>query len=184
MLIQNLKPIKDKLEIVEEKIDQLLSSANPTGLTFTPLTLQPTYESNSSNGWHIAPQNLQALYDSDSSSASNLFEVVGGVAWANGEIILLPGVAIPQFTRINFKVGLRNSNNNRCMFELAAFNVSFSSYVNLWSYFGTLSNTQDLIANIDVIIPYVWDRLRFKMWDTTSWAPQARFYDLKVWEVS
>lgn len=168
-----------------EELKTLVQNQQPaTALTFTPLNLQPTYQSNSSHGWAVAPQNLQALYDADSSTASNLFEVAGGVAWANGEIILFPGVAIPQFTRINFKVGIRNNNNNRCMFELAAFNVGFSSYINLWSYFGNLSNTQDLIANIDVIIPYVWDKLRFKMWDTTSWAPQARFYDLKVWEVS
>lgn len=168
-----------------EELKTLVQNQQPaTALTFTPLNLQPTYQSNSSHGWAVAPQNLQALYDADSSTASNLFEVAGGVAWANGEIILFPGVSIPQFTRINFKVGIRNNNNNRCMFELAAFNVGFSSYINLWSYFGNLSNTQDLIANIDVIIPYVWDKLRFKMWDTTSWAPQARFYDLKVWEVS
>lgn len=183
MLIQNLKPIKNKLEIVEEKIDQLLNSANPTGVTFTPLTLQPTYQLGSSNGWMIEPQNLNTLYDNDQSSASNLFQVGGG-SWVYGEVILLPGISIPNYSRVQMKLGIRNSNNTRSLFELAAFNVAVNAYINFWSSIENTSATQDVIVNVDIILPYIWDKVRFRLWDVGQYFAQARFYDLKVWEVS
>lgn len=168
-----------------EELKTLVQNQQPvTGLTFTPLILQPTYQSNSSDGWATAPANLQALYDADEATASNLFGIRFDVAKSWGEIIMIPGISIPSHTRIEFKVGIRNSGNNISLFELAVFNVALFSYMNVWSYYGAASSTQDLIVNIDAGIHYVWDKLRFKLVHAGDFAPQARFYDLKVWEVS
>jgi hypothetical protein len=167
-----------------DTIESILDNQTPTGLSFNLLSLNPAYEVYSSHGWNTAPQNLQALYDADTSSASNLFGIPWDVAWCYGEIVMLPGISIPNITRINFKVGIRNSNNNISLFELAAFNVSSFSYINIWSYFGSASASQDSIVNIDIIVPFAWDKLKFKMTHAYAFAPQARFYDLKVWSVS
>lgn len=183
MLIQNLKPIKDQLENIDAKIDQLLNSASPTGLTFTPLTLQPTYQTYASNGWNTAPINLQSLYDNDDATASNLFESNGAVL-QYGEVILFPGVPIPNLSKIYFKVGIRNSSGLRGYWELAAFNVQLMSYVTVWAYLGAASNTSDLVINIQVLIPFNWDKIRWRQYDIGEWYPRARFYDLKVFEVS
>lgn len=184
MLVQNLQPVKDKLEIIDSKLDELLSNQSSNGLTFTALTLAPTYQINSSHGWATEPANLQALYDADESSASNLFGIRFDVAWSWGEVIMLPNITIPNYTRITFKVGIRNSGGNVSLFELAVFSASLMSYVNIWSYYGAASSSQDLIVNIDVIVPYLWDKLRFKITHARDFAPQSRFYDLKVWEVT
>lgn len=186
MLVQNLQPVKDKLEIIDSKLDELLSTPSTSGLTFAPLTLQPTYQSNSSDGWAsgMEPQNLQAIYDAQESTASNLFGIRFDVAWSWGEIIMSPGISIPAFTRINFKVGIRNSGNSISLYELAAFNVSAFSYINIWSYWGAASATQDLIVNVDASVPYIWDKLRFKLTHAYAHAPQARIYDLKVWQIT
>lgn len=174
----------EKLTSIESKIDELLASQNPSSLDFNLLTLNPTYQSNSSDGWATAPANLQALYDNDESSASNLFGIRFDVAWSWGEVVMIPGISIPAHTRIQFKVGIRNSGNAVSLFELAAFSVPLSSYVNIWNYYGAVSNSNDLIVNIDVGVHYVWDKLRFKLTHARDFAPQARFYDLKVYEVA
>lgn len=183
----DFKPIRllkdSKLTTIENKIDQLINNQSVNGLNFTLLTLNPTYQTYASNGWAIAPSNLQALYDNDASSASNLFQP-NGAAWQYGEVVMMPGVSIPNFTRINFKVGLRNTSGTRGLFELSAFNVVLSSYVTIWSYSENVSNSQDIIANIDAIVPFSWDKLRWRLTDIGSYLPQSRFYDLKVWEVS
>lgn len=174
----------ERLISIESKVDQLLASQNPSSLDFNLLTLNPTYQSNSSDGWATAPSNLQALYDADESSASNLFGIRFDVAWSWGEVVMTPGITIPTFSRIKFKVGIRNSGGNVSLFELAAFSVPLSSYINIWNYYGAVSSSNDLIVNIDVIVPYTWDKLRFKLTHAKDFAPQARFYDLKVYEVS
>lgn len=183
----DFKPIRllkdSKLINIENKIDQLLSTSSQNGLSLTLLTLIPVYQFYSSTSWYTAPQNLQALYDNDAATASNLFEI-NGAQWAYGEIILLPGISIPRYTRIQMKIGLQNAFAQRSVFEVAVFDVIRGSYINIWSYFGLLSNTQDLIANIDVIVPFTWDKLKFLMWDIGHYMPRGRFYDLKVWEVS
>lgn len=171
---------------IEEIKTLVQGQQSATGLSFTPLTLNPTYQSNSSHGWAsgMEPQNLQAIYDSDESSASNLFGIRFDVAWSWGEIIATPGIVIPGFTRINLKLGIRNSGNSISLYELAAFNVTAFSYVNIWNYYGAASSTQDLIVNIDIVVPYVWDKLKLRLTHARDFAPQARIYDLKVWEVS
>lgn len=171
-----------RLASIESKIDQLLAVENPSGLNFNLIALNPTYQTYASNGWQTEPQNLQALYDADISSASNLFSV-GGSPWIYGEVIMFPGVPIPQYTKIELKVGIRNSAGQRSLFELAFFNVNLSSYINVWSYADNASSTQDLIANINCIIPFSWDKMRWRISDVGSWFPQSRFYDLKVWEI-
>lgn len=172
-----------QLDLINFKLDLLLSnSGSNENLAFNLLTLSPTYQTYASSGWATSPQSLQALYDNDLATASNLFQI-NGAAWGWGDIILSPGISIPQFTRINFKVGLQNSAGSASLFELATFNVALSSYVNCWSYYGNVSSSQDLIVNIDTSINHQWDKLRFKMWDTGQYSPRARFYDLKVWSV-
>lgn len=168
---------------INAKLDQILANSQPSaGLKFTELNLNPTYQTGANNGWLVAPQNIEALYDNDTTTASNLFKV-GGYAWSYGEIILTPSISIPQRTKIELKVGLRNTNNQRSLFELAVFDIAKGSYVNVWAYAENLSSSSELIANIDSPYFNYWDKLRFRLWDVGQYQAEARFYSLKVWKV-
>lgn len=168
---------------IESKLDLLLNqNQNNLKISFVELQIQPSYQVFASNGWTTAPQNLQAIYDNDQSTASNLFEIAGA-SQAYGEVIFVPNITIPELTRIQFKVGLQNTHNLKNIWELGVFSLSKVDYINIWAYFGNASNTQDLIANIEIIVPFSWDKLRFRMSDVGQHMPRARFYELKIYEL-
>lgn len=179
--------IQTSINLLNAKIEELETliqgQQSSNGLSFDLLVLNPTYLPFASNGWAIEPQSLNSLYDNDLSSASNLFQA-NGPTYQYGQIEMFPGISIPVFSKINFKVGIRNNAGLRAYWELAAYNTSLANYVTIWSYFGAASNTSDLICNVEIIIPFSWDKLRWKMIDIGEYHPQARFYDLKVWAVS
>ena len=168
---------------IQTGINQLLAGNSGNGLSFTLLNLSPTYTINSSNGWTVSPTNLSAIYDGESNTSTNLFEVAGG-AYRWGEIIINPGISIPLFTRINFRVGLQNASSNRSYFELAVYNVPAAIWTSIWGTLDNQSSSQSTIVNIDRIIPFIWDKIRFQVWDSGTWPGRASISGLEVWAVT
>lgn len=179
----DLSQVTTKLTAIENKLD-LIQSSQP-GLVFTPLSLNAaTFTTASSDGWSVAPTNLPAITDGDSNTSTNLFEIYGSpYRW--GDVIILPGITIPQYTRIEAKIGLQNSQNQqRIGAELAASKASDGTWSTTWYNYQPQSNVSDSISNIDIIIPFVWDKLKFRIMDVGFYAGRMRIYDLKVYAVS
>ena len=182
MTIVSWSQSTSQFDTINAKLDLLLAG-NGSGMTFTLLSLAPTYTLNSSNGWSVTPTSLGNIYDGDSNTSTNLFEI-GGSSYRYGEILIAPGIAIPTYTRINLRIGLQNSNGQRSYFEAAAYNTSSAVWQPFWATIDNQSNTQDLIVNIDRILPFTWDKLRFQLWDIGQFSARTRIYDLRIWEVS
>lgn len=183
-LIQNLQPVKDKLEVLDDKLDLLLSAFSPQFI-FTELNLNATVTTNTSNGWVVTPTNLSNIFDDDLLTSTNQFEVTGsGYPW--GEILVNPLIAIPEFTKLDFRIGIATNNPpNRPAVQVEIF--SSGDWTTVWAFFGrTLSNTNadDFIKNISVITPYVWTQLKIRIWDLGYYGTRCKIYNLKVYSVS
>ncbi len=179
-------PITDlsgvRLLNIEAKIDQIINTQIVGGLTFTPLTLNPTYALNADQGWETAPTNVSAIADGYTNTSTNLFSVTGS-AFRWGEIQINPGITIPNFTRLAIRLGMQNPVNLRSGGEIAVLDASVGTWTNIWATLEVFNNSADTIFDIDRIIPFVWDRLRFRIWDIGQFAGRMRIYDLKVWRV-
>lgn len=187
LIVDNAQDTQTSLTALNAKIEELKSlvlqqNQQPIGgLTFTPLTLQPTY-SQSTNWSGERPANLGAITDGDSNSSTNGFWI-GGIFYQRVELILSPGITIPQYTRINLRIGLLINGGSRGYFEFSTENLS-GAQSPIWAKTGIYSNTTETIVNIDRIIPYQWNKLIFALEDVGAGEPKMKIYDLKVWEVS
>lgn len=174
---------ESRLISIESKIDILLTSNSAGGISFSLIDIQPSFSLNPASGWANMPSALANISDSNISTSTNIFEV-GGASNVFGEIVIIPGIDIPQYTRIQASLAFSSNNSGRPLLELAAANLSSGTYLNIWSYFPRISmNTSEVAANIDVIVPYAWASLKFTIWDIGQFGCRCRINDLKVWQV-
>lgn len=180
MLIQNLQPVKTQLEIIENKIDQLLLSPSP-GLNFIPLTLSPTYSTSS----NINPGNLHLITDGDESTSCDQFEA-GGSAWIYADLLMNPGVSIPNYNLISGKFGYAtNYPPNRPGIQIAVNNGGV--FLPIWGGFGDIistGNPENNIQTFSVICPNSWSQLRIRIWDLGAYGTRCKVYSLKIFEVN
>jgi hypothetical protein len=180
--ITDLSGVNNQLIAISSKLD--LIQASQSGLVFTQLTLNPTYQLNASNGWTVIPTNLQNIADNNNTTSTNQFEV-GGQSNIYGEIIISPGVTLSQYTRINLRIGIATSLSGFRPLAQLEVNVS-GTWVGIWAFYGTLANTNaaDNILNIEAITTSAWIALRLRFWDVGTYGCRAIIYDLKIFSVS
>ncbi|MFB2894152.1 hypothetical protein ACE1CI_14675 [Aerosakkonemataceae cyanobacterium BLCC-F50] len=155
-----------------------LNVIRQNAIQYRQLNLTPTFQIG--GNWATTPTNLSNITDNDESTATNLFQTADG-AWAEGTVSVIPGIAIPAITRLKTKILIANSSSLRSFSEVAVLNAA-NEHIPVWANEDPISVNGKTI-NIDVIIPYAYSRVRYRIMDTTQYYPRMQIFDLKIFEV-
>lgn len=172
--ITDLSTVNAKLDTINNKLNQL----SVVGINFTPLVLQPTFDTSyTSNGWLIPPADLDKIFDGNDDTSTNFFQAVSG-QYFEARVKIYPGITIPGYTKIQIKMGLKNINNNKSLFEWSSGTGNVIRP--FWSDFN-IRSTSETIVNIESYVSGQWQYLDLHLQEMVTWPPQAKIYSIKVW---
>lgn len=171
------KTVDTKLAAIESKLD-LINETRQNVIQYRQLTLNPTFEVGGS--WTTEPTSLINITDVDDGTSTNVFQTGDG-AWATGWVNIVPAITIPSLSRLKTKLWIANSQSLRSFSELAVLN-SANEFISIWANIDPIPVTGKII-NIDVIIPYTYSKVRYRIVDTTQYHPRMQIYNLNISEV-
>lgn len=183
----DLTEIDTRFAEVNSKLDQillLLQNVPGGNLAITEIPINPTYLH--TGNWDTQLTNLSYIVDGNNSSYTSFGQIAGGAAGDYGFFEITLGTIInTSYSVIEFLIAIQNSNGQYSYWGLDG--LQNSNWENVWGIHQQAphptTNTSTQIFK-RIVLEGSWQKIRFNLRHTGSWAPRIAIASLKVYTIT
>lgn len=174
LVLQTLDEIKAELAQIKSQLNA------QTNMQINPLTITPSY--GHTGTWNVQLSGFTNITDNDNSTATNYGEI-NAASNSVGYFIIDLGVAVnAPFSIIEFLISIQNTNSASAYWGLEIEQQGVWS--NIWGEYRTASNNSDTQILKTLVVQASWQRIRFTLKDTGTYAPKIKIYSLRVFTIN